>query len=66
MWFCKWFFRNTNPDPFKNVIHRMDGPHIEENGGESYFIDFGTAPPEAFLDFVYQVCRDGVDRIIIN
>lgn len=44
----------------------MDGPHSEQDGGESYFIDFGTAPPEAFLDLIYEVCRDGVEKIRIN
>ena len=44
----------------------MDGPHIEENGGESYFIDFGTAPPEAFLELVYEVCRVGMSGIQIS
>jgi len=66
MWFYKWFFRNTTPDPFKDVIHRMDGPHLEKDGGESYFIDFGSSPPEAFLELVYQTCRDGVDKIKIS
>jgi hypothetical protein len=65
-WFFRWFFRYTKPDPFLNVIHRLDGPQIEEYGGESYFIDFGTAPPEAFLDLVYETSRGTVAKIIIN
>ena len=59
-------FRNTTPGPFKNVKHRMDGPQLELYGGESYFIDFGSAPPEAFLDLIYQVCREGINRIQIS
>lgn len=66
MWFYKWFFGINTPDPFKNVIHRMDGPHPEQDGGESYFIDFGTAKPEALLDLIYEVSREGVYRIQIK
>lgn len=54
-----------NSDQFKNVNHRMDGPHSEQHGGESCFINFGTAPPEAFLDLVYEACGAGINRIQI-
>ncbi len=66
IWFNNWFYRQIRPDPFLNVIHYMDGPHVEKEGGESYFIDFGTAPPEAFLELIEQVCRKGVNKILIN
>ncbi|HOX77015.1 MAG TPA: hypothetical protein PLW31_03160 [Bacteroidales bacterium] len=66
MWFYQWFFRKSKPDPFLKVIHRLDGPYQEPDGSESYLVDFGTAPPEAFTDFLHQTCRSKVKRILIH
>jgi hypothetical protein len=65
-WFYKWFFSISKPNPFLNVVHRLDGPQLELYGGESYYIDLGTAPAESFLELIYEVCRDGVDKIEIS
>lgn len=64
-WFYKWYYTIRKPDPFLNVIHRIDGPYIIPEGGELYSIDFGSALPEAFCDLIYQVCRNGVKKLLI-
>jgi len=65
LWFRNWFYPTGKPDPFCNVVHRIDGPYRQKGGGELYQFDFGTAPGEAFWDLISQVCRTGVKRIII-
>jgi hypothetical protein len=67
LWFQKWCYpRKKCPGPFFNVIHSINGPYMEKDGGELYFIDFGTAPAAAFCDFITYVCRNGIDRIAIR
>jgi len=66
MWFYRWFYRQGKPEPFMNVIHRMDGPFSDHDEGEVYTIDFGTAPPEAFHDLIQKVCRSDVRRLLIT
>jgi hypothetical protein len=67
MWFQKWYYpRKKSPGPFLNVIHIINGPYMEKEECELYSIDFGTAPPQAFCEFIAMVCRNGVDRIVIR
>jgi hypothetical protein len=66
LWFQRWFYSTSKPAPFLNVLHRMDGPYTELDGGESYNIDFGTAPPKAFCDLLNQVCKSQLKYILIR
>jgi len=66
LWFRNWFYPKRKADPFLNVVHRIDGPNRENDGGESYQFDFGTAPDEAFCDLINQCSRDGVTKIVIK
>ena len=66
LWFQNWFYPKKKPNPFLNVVHRIDGPYSEKEGGEMYQFDFGTAPVESFCDLINNICRSGVDRIVIK
>ena len=67
MWFQKWYYpRKKNTGPFLNVIHIINGPYDKKNGCELYSIDFGTAPAEAFCEFIDLVCRNGISKIVIG
>jgi len=66
LWFQNWFYPKKKPNPFLNVVHRIDGPHSENEGGELYQFDFGTAPAESFCDLINNICGSGVDRIVIK
>jgi len=64
MWFSKWYYpRKKTSSPFLNVLHKIDGPFIEQEGCELYWIDFGTAPSEAFFDLLKLICNVEVKNL---
>jgi hypothetical protein len=66
LWFRNWFYPKRRSKPFLNVVHRIDGPYQEKEGGETYHVDFGTAPEEAFCDLIANICRNGVSRVVVR
>lgn len=67
LWFQKWFYPTLKPNPFKQVIHLVDGPYLTESVNEvSYYIDFGTAPPEAFCELIELISRCEISSIIVK
>lgn len=65
MRFQYWYNRKSHCKPFQNVMHYLDGPFRELDGGQSFVIDFGSAPAESFCDIIKQVCRSGIKKILI-
>jgi len=67
MWISKWFYpRKITSNSFLDVLHKFDGPFIEQEGCEMYWIDFGTAPSVAFFDFLKLICHVEVKKIVIK
>ncbi len=66
LWFMKWYQPYKKAGTFLNVVHGITGPYKEETGGVVFYIDFGTAPARAFTDLLMQVCRMGVEKIVIK
>jgi hypothetical protein len=68
-WFDKWFdgedTRQTGDDGLCGVIHFLSDPH--KNGETVAFeVDFGSAPIEAFEEFLDALCDSGATRIAIG
>lgn len=67
LWFQKWYYSSLKPNPFKQVIHLIVGPHKVEYGNDiAYIIDFGTAPPEAFCELIESVSHCKLRYVFIR
>ncbi len=67
LWFQKWYKRDIDYAPFKNAVHFFDCIFKDEKREcVSLYLDFGTAPPEAFYDLFFCMSKEGVDKITIN
>jgi hypothetical protein len=54
-----------NPEGYANAIHSVTIPEITETETK-FTIDFGTASTECFLDLLYKIAENKIDKLIIN
>lgn len=67
LWFQKWYYPRLNPNPFKQVVHIINGPFTsDEVKGVSYIFDLGTAPPEAFCELIDLITQREIQLIVIE
>jgi hypothetical protein len=68
-WFLRWFdmadARSAGADGLFGVVHFVSDPKVEADVA-AFFVDFGSAPTDAFAGFLDELVRIGVARCVVG
>lgn len=66
-WFTEWFGDDTPPgaDGLRGVVHFLSDPTPIDDG-QSFEVDLGSAPIEAFVTLLHAGVTHGASRIVVG